>query len=294
MEFTNSTKADLLDEDKPIAGQKFACVSFVSPENILKKKELYFFNEFVKTWDMSKSLEKFQVFLNYLCYKYDIKNEDMMTDMQDFMKDNQEMIPQFSVYDDYKTFLDNKEEDLEKKFNKEHSFQTNTRGIKIRGSFPSIEEAQNKAKDLRENDPNHDVFVGPVGLWMPWEPDAYKTGKVEYLEKELNDLMHEKKANDEAAKKEFDQRVKESKEKAIEDNIKKAEESGNVLTQILNEDGNLVNVREVDYDAIPDEDVILPSEMDEKSQAAISEKTSANIKQQLFSLNNVETKEKKS
>jgi len=294
MEFTNSTKADLLDEDKPIAGQKFVCVSFVSPENILKKKELYFFNEFVKTWDMSKSLEKFQVFLNYLCYKYDIKNEDMMTDMQDFMKDNQEMIPQFSVYDDYKTFLDNKEEDLEKKFNKEHSFQTNTRGIKIRGSFPSIEEAQNKAKDLRENDPNHDVFVGPVGLWMPWEPDAYKTGKVEYLEKELNDLMHEKKANDEAAKKEFDQRVKESKEKAIEDNIKKAEESGNVLTQILNEDGNLVNVREVDYDAIPDEDVILPSEMDEKSQAAISEKTSANIKQQLFSLNNVETKEKKS
>ena len=33
----NKTKyVDLLEEDKPIAGQKFACISFVSPENILK------------------------------------------------------------------------------------------------------------------------------------------------------------------------------------------------------------------------------------------------------------------
>ena len=27
---------DILEEDKPIAGQKFVCVSFVSPEKILK------------------------------------------------------------------------------------------------------------------------------------------------------------------------------------------------------------------------------------------------------------------
>ena len=228
MEFNNSTKADLLDEDKTIAGQKFVCVSFVSPENILKKKEMYCFEQFVKMWDMTKSLEKFQVFLNFISYKYDIQSDSIMNDMQEFLKDEKDTIPQFSVYDDFKTFMDNKEDELDKLFNKENNFQTNVRGIKIRGSFPTLEEAQNKAKDLRENDPNHDVFVGPVGLWMPWEPDAYKTGKVEYLEKELNDLMHEKKANDAAAKQEVDQRVKESKEKASEDNIKKAEESGNV------------------------------------------------------------------
>ena len=54
-----------------------------------------------------------------------------------------------------------------------------------------------RARQLREIDPNFDVFVGPVGLWMPWEPEAYKTGRVEYLEQELNQLMHEKKNNDE-------------------------------------------------------------------------------------------------
>ena len=44
---TNPKYVDLLEEDKPIAGQKFACISFVSPENILKQKHLFFF--FLKT-----------------------------------------------------------------------------------------------------------------------------------------------------------------------------------------------------------------------------------------------------
>ena len=39
----NPKYVDLLEEDKPISGQKFVCVSFVSPENILKRKELFFF-----------------------------------------------------------------------------------------------------------------------------------------------------------------------------------------------------------------------------------------------------------
>ena len=35
----NPKYVDVLEEDKPIAGQKYACVSFLSPEKILKKKE---------------------------------------------------------------------------------------------------------------------------------------------------------------------------------------------------------------------------------------------------------------
>ncbi len=34
----NPKYVDLLEEDKPIAGQKFCCVSFVSPEKFLKKR----------------------------------------------------------------------------------------------------------------------------------------------------------------------------------------------------------------------------------------------------------------
>jgi len=95
---------------------------------------------------------------------------------------------------------------------------------------------------LREMDPNHDVYVGPVGLWMPWEPEAYKTGRVEYMEDELNQLMSEKQKNEENAKNSFEQRVKETKQKAIEENMKNAEKSGNTLTQTIDDQGNLVGI----------------------------------------------------
>ena len=78
--------------------------------------------------------------------------------------------------DDYKTYLDKNEEKHNKEFQKEHEFQTNVRGIKVRGSYPTQEEAELRCKMLREIDPNHDVFVGPIGTWMPFDPEAYKTG----------------------------------------------------------------------------------------------------------------------
>ena len=46
----NPKYVDLLEEDKPISGQKFVCVSFVSPENILKQKNHFFFRRIPKTF----------------------------------------------------------------------------------------------------------------------------------------------------------------------------------------------------------------------------------------------------
>ena len=86
------------------------------------------------------------------------------------------------------------------------------------------------------------VYVGPVGVWMPWEPEAYNTGRVEYLEDELNQLMHEKNLNEAKAKQEFEKRIQDTKRKAIEENVKLARESGNKLTQRLDKEGNLVGV----------------------------------------------------
>jgi len=83
-----------------------------------------------------------------------------------------------------------------------------------------------------------------VGVWLPWDPNAYKTGRVEFMEEELNQLYHEKMKNEAKAKDEFDKRIKDTKQKAIEDNIQKAEKSGNVLTQSINEEGELVGVRD--------------------------------------------------
>lgn len=241
----NPKYVDVLDEDKAIAGQKFVCVSFISPEKIIEDKNMFFFKQFLKQWDMSKSLEKYAQFLNFISYKYNLNFDTLSKDLEDFVKSERESIFTTTVEDEYKTFVDNNEERMQAEFDEANTFQTSTRGLKIRGSFPTQGEAEVRAKLLRELDPNHNVYVGPVGLWIPFHPEAYNTGRVEYLEDELNQLMHEKKKNESKAKEEFDARVKEAKQKAIEDNKAKAIESGNKLTQTIDDQGNLVSVKDM-------------------------------------------------
>lgn len=245
----NPKYIDLCDEDTPIAGQKFACLSFISPEKILKQRELFLFEEFLKQWDFKKSMDKFFDFIHFISYKYGLDVESVIADYTEFIKDEGAKLREQGAEDDYKNFLDKNEDSLNAKFQKENNFQTSVRGLKIRGVFPTQEEAELRCKKIRESDPNHDILVGPVGLWLPWDPDAYKTQRVEFMEDELNQLHSEKMKNESKAKEEFENRVKESKRKAIEDNIKKAEKSGNVLTQTIDEQGNLVGVTEtVDFD----------------------------------------------
>lgn len=238
----NPKYVDLLEEDKPIAGQKFVCMSFVSPDKILKQKEIFFFEEFLKNWEFNKSMEKFLQFINFISFKYNISFEDLNKDFKDFVQEERDNLAKSNLDDDFKTYLDNNEDELQKKFDVHNNFQTSTRGLKIRGVYPSQEEAELRCKMLREIDPNHDIMVGPVGMWMPWDPEAYKTGRVEYMEEELNQLMHEKQKNEANAKSAFEQRVKETKQKAIEENVKKAEKTGNTLSQTIDENGNLIGV----------------------------------------------------
>lgn len=246
----NPKYIDLCDEDVPIAGQKFACLSFVSPERILKQREMYLFENFVRQWDFTKSIEKFNGFLQYLSYKYSLNVEDVLADFVDFAKEEDAKLKEVDVTEDYKTFLDKQEERLTQTFQKEHGFQTSVRGLKVRGVFSTQEEAELKCKKLRESDPNHDIYVGPVGIWIPWDPDAYKTGRVEFMEEELNQLHNEKIKNEIKAKEDFDARIRETKKKAIEENIANAKKSGNVLTQTIDEEGNLVGVKQkVDFDS---------------------------------------------
>jgi len=271
----NPKYIDLLDEDKPIAGQKFVCVSFVSPDNILKKKEIFFFEEFLKHWDYTKSVQKFTQFLNFITYKYTMNFDKIMVDFKEYLESEESDLVKTSIDDDYKNFLDAKEEGLNKAFMEEYNFQTNTCGIKFRGAYPSQQEAELRCKMLREVDPNHDIYVGPVGMWMPWEPEAYKTGRVEYLEEELNQLMHEKNKNEQEAKQQFDKRIAETKRRAIEENVKIAKKSGNKLTQNIDSDGNLVGIGATTVEAtLKDKGVV----------------SSADIRRELFEGENIRTK----
>lgn len=270
---SNPKYVDVLDEDKAISGQKFVCVSFLSPDKILQKKDHFMFQEFMKFYEFKQNLTLYQQFMQFIAYKHNMSFDSLMGDFEDFVKDNREkLLNDTNVNEEYKTFLDEREDDLEKEFSKEHNFQTSVRGLKIRGSFSTQEEAELRCKMLREVDPNHDIFVGPVGMWMPWEPQAYKTGKVEYIQDELNQLMHEKINNEDKAKQEFEARVRESKEKAIAENKKIAERENIKLTQDIDSEGNLISIGNTTT---------------EKTLQKNEEVSSADIRKELFEGDNI-------
>lgn len=123
----NPKYVDLLDEDRPISGQKFVCVSFVSPENILKQKQHFLFEQFLKHFDFKTSMDKYNQFLNFISYKYNLNHDKLNADLREFVeaeKDN--LIGKQTVKDEWKNFLDAKEESLTNEFNSTYDFQTNT------------------------------------------------------------------------------------------------------------------------------------------------------------------------
>jgi hypothetical protein len=240
----NPTYVDLLNEYPVIPSQLYGCYSFVSPEKIIKQKEIFYFEKFVKQWNFTKSVSQFSDFLQFISFKYNLKVDNLLEDFKQFVQEEENVLKSNDVQGDFTTFLDKNEDKLSELFQKEHGFQTSVRGFVNIGNFPTTEEAEMYAKQIRESVPHHDILVGRNFVWTPLDPDAYKTGRIEFMEDELNQLHHEKLKNEKKAKEDFDKRVFESKKKAIEANIELAKKTGNTLTQTMDENGNLVGVRE--------------------------------------------------
>ena len=85
---------------------------------------------------------------------------------------------------------------LEKDYNVLADYKTNIRGVKVRGVYETLKEAEIKAKSLQKSDRSFHVFIGSVGQWLPWDPCADRVQNEEYLEDELNTLMKEYKKNE--------------------------------------------------------------------------------------------------
>lgn len=99
------------------------------------------------------------------------------------------------------------ENDFEKKchlYEEMLSLET-TIGVKIRGVFTTEEKAHEHAKYLQETDRYHNVYVGDVGKWLPFNDESRVEKKV-YAEKELNELMESHMENQKLAQKEMDKR----------------------------------------------------------------------------------------
>jgi hypothetical protein len=85
-------------------------MSFICPEDILKRREQYMFDEFVRQWDMRKSMDKFAEFLNF-SVQAQPERGDRVFGLQRVREGGGETDKgRVSSMDDYKNFMDKNEE----------------------------------------------------------------------------------------------------------------------------------------------------------------------------------------
>jgi hypothetical protein len=218
------SEMDYLEEDDPIRGQQYVCLSFLSPEEIIEKKEVFMFNKFISN------------------FKNDVN--ELFTNLKDKYKEEDDVIQSIAdkyrflfndkwIHEEYQYFLKEKEENLSKEFAEQVDFQTSVRGIKVRGSYETMREAQIRSEVLKRKDKKHNIFIASVGCWCPWDPNPDNIDDQHYSEDRLNTLMKKYKENQAAKDELFENRKREM----IENQTKKNQEikKQNDLEEVKND-----------------------------------------------------------
>lgn len=246
----SAEREEYLEADKEVPGQKYVCLSFLSPENVLANKDLYFFNAFLKDFEVQYKIKAYEQFLMDEVRRVTdalSKSEDLLTNLipkiadktlevsdisgatemfkktratlstnaaeglEKFVKANMNEFKDTTIQENYESFLFKNRKKLDDEFFAKNNFRTTIRGLKIRGSYDTHEEASYRAKSLQKLDPSFNVYVGQVGFWLPWDPAPADITKQEYAEDQLNTLMKCYKEN-ENKKDEFFEEQKRSRQ----------------------------------------------------------------------------------
>ena len=187
MSSEKSDKIDYLEVDEVIPGQNYVCMSFLSPESLIQNKEAF----------------KCTKFLQSYCKEQKLNFDD--------------------VYSKYNDFTYKYEDKLQRDFDEQNNFQTSLRGIKVRGVFDTRQAAEDRAKKLSTRDSSFHVFIGQVGYWLPWEPNADKVENEHFQNSQLNDMMEKYEENN-VNRDMFYEEQKRDKIKAAHEENRKAEE----------------------------------------------------------------------
>jgi hypothetical protein len=185
-ELVSTKEVDYLDEDKPIRGQNYVLVSFLSPEDVIINKDVYFFSKFIE-----KFSNDMKSFIDIIKEKYP-EQKDMINTIEEnnnYIFNYKELNEQYNFYKSVSS------EELEKKFHVDNNFTTSIRGIKVRGTFDTIDEAKNRCEFLKKIDSKFNIYIAQVGCWCPWSPNPECLENQEYAETQLNTLMKEYKNN---------------------------------------------------------------------------------------------------
>ena len=214
----SETVHDALVDDPSINGQEWCCLSFISPENLIERRELFYMNHFMyeevnkyiggTAEHMAKEAatilnNSFEHLIENYSNSNDEKDKEFSEKLKIVMKNNaidesqfvnkcirKFYIDQQEIIDKYTTYSSNNYQKLlelyQRKFNDD---RCSVRGFKVRGSFKTYEEAKSRCEMLQKHEKFVSIAIAPVGVWVPWDPSPDAIQDSEYMLPELNKLM---------------------------------------------------------------------------------------------------------
>jgi len=192
MSESEGKKIDYLEVDESIPGQNYVCLSFLSPESMIKDKEGF----------------KVTKFLQSYCKENKLKFEE--------------------VYEQYKGFCYKHEDKLQRDYDEQNNFKTSLRGLKVRGVFDTKGAAEDRAQKLSKLDSSFHVFIGQMGYWLPWDPNADKIESEHFQNTQLNEMMEKYQENNVNRDIFYEEQKREKIKAAQEEALKKKKENEGV------------------------------------------------------------------
>jgi hypothetical protein len=226
------TSRVFLESDDEIRGQKYVCLSFLTPKKgLLRSKEHFFFSKFLEFYSMDYKVRATETFIMDQLrdlqsalsnVQMEIANSTPETfkaaemsekvaklrerlsqktaaDLDAHVRANMSDFSESRILESYEQYMVVNRQRLEDDFHKANDFQTTLHGLKVRGVYATNEQATARAKALHKKDPYFNVYVADVGEWLPWDPEPDDVQSQEYANDQLNKLMEAYREN--AAKK---------------------------------------------------------------------------------------------
>jgi hypothetical protein len=146
------------------------------------------------------------------------ENKDFVNGMKAIKERYSYIFDSAKMQDEFEFFKAANAAALEGDYLEKNNFQTTIRGLKVRGSYDSIKEAQVRAQVLKRMDDKFSVFVAEVGCWCPWSPNPEELENQEYAESHLNTLVKKYHDNQKQKDEFFLDRKNKMMEQAAEEN----------------------------------------------------------------------------
>jgi hypothetical protein len=212
-----------LKPDSEIRGQNYGLISFLTPPvELTEKKEAFLFANYINS--------KKKAYNNVLPEEIELSKKTK----EELLQEKAAIVAKIfdsetSLIEDYKGYKNIHGSELEEQFSKMVKGMNTVHGVKMRGNFNSLEEAKAAAIDLQKMDPIHNIYVGQIGYWLPWNPNSDEIEDQKYMNEQLDDIMKGYRENQQKSKEFFQDRKNEMLEDMEKENQSKIEKNKQLL-----------------------------------------------------------------